>query len=201
MIPGVGGALGGLLSRIPGAGAVGGALGGLVSGGGSDGQGNFGMLGDLGGRAGGLLGMGGSGGGSNLLGMGLAGMQVANAAEAGRKADKFANYGFDTINQNWLANAPLRDQGREGLLNPSQPNMSGLDAIRGALPGGLPQGAQALSGASSALGGGGLAGPGQSAPLPRPEGGLAGQGPAGATQPQPTTGFAARPGLRPMVRY
>lgn len=146
---GLGGAVvGGLTGGIPG--AIAGGIGGLSGGGGTAGRVASGVM---------------------------SAAQAAHQAELERKADKYAQAGWDISKGNWDANDPLRQMGRGIMLNPGTPNMSGLDAIRGMIPGGLPMGAQTLSGASSAL-----------ARPPMPVGGLGGP-------VAPPSGPAQTPGL------
>lgn len=192
---------GGITDHLPN------GIGGIFSGAGTDGQGTHGLIGDLAGKIPGLGSLtGGNSGlpGGNLIPLGLAASDIASAAEASRKADKFASEGWDIAKGNWDANDPLRSAGRERLLNPGQPNLGGLDAIRGAIPGGLPAGATSLTGASSALGGSaGASPPPVASPgFVQPPQGLSGQGPVQATQPDPNVkGLGLKSGFSPQVRY
>lgn len=107
-----------------------GKVGGLVTGGGADGQGNFGALGDAAGKLGGGLGLGSLGGGGNLVDMGLGGLAAANAAHLQGQSDQYAHNALDTANQSYDARAPLRLAGVEGMLHPEAGNAAKLAGVK-----------------------------------------------------------------------
>lgn len=127
-LPGIGSAIGGALSAIPGASAVGGALGGLgsaVGGALSEIPGASSIEGLLG-KAGGLLT---GNGGKNALGLAQGVDSVLNQQQAN-------NYGKDALGAvtgAYNAAAPLRAQGLQGLLNPQAPDLSNISNIAGTL--------------------------------------------------------------------
>lgn len=151
-LPGVGSALGAVAgkaagavaSKIPGLGSaaskIGGVvkglpLGGLVKGGGSDGKGQFGFLGDLGGMAkgflpggGGLPGMGGGfGGGANGLSTAL---QQVNIANLNNRANSLQDRAVSAATDPYNAKAGIRGMALSGLATPNaqRPNLSGVFA-------------------------------------------------------------------------
>ncbi len=101
-----------LTSHLPGAGAVGGAIK------------------DAAGR---VIG-GGSGGGMSPLMMALAAAQTANAANLGKKANDFADQGWNLANDDWKSRAGLRTAGIDNLLHPVARDTSALTALRGQNP-------------------------------------------------------------------
>lgn len=123
---GAGASLAGSAIRDPGS-----IIGGLKTVGGKLG----GSAGSLGSAAGNVLHAAtGGGGGVNPLMLALAGAQGLNAANLGRKANDFADQGWNLANDNWNARAPLRDAGMAGLLHPETRDLSNLTALRNQNP-------------------------------------------------------------------
>ena len=136
----LGGALGGGGSVLDKAKGVAGALGGGDPSGGGDGgflQGAKSFLGDH-------------------MGDALIGGGIANAAYNQSKAGDAMGHALDTVNDQWKAGAPLREQGMAGMLNPGQ----GIAGKIGAIPQGAnpyaPGAGAAPSLAPASPGGGGL---------------------------------------------
>ena len=153
---------GALYGAANGAGGMGG--GGDPSGGGDGGwlEGAKNFLGDHGGDA-------------------LIGAQIANAAYNQKKAGDYAGQAMDTVNNQWNAQAPLREQGMAGMLNPGQGIEAKLSAIpQGANPFGHRQG-----------------GPQGTPPGMAPQQGMPPQGPP---QGQPSLGPAVPPQGMPNPR-
>lgn len=140
MIPGVGTIAGGAI----------GGLGALAHGDGLSGALKYGAEGAAGGFGGGLL-KGATGGGgvmSTLGGLGksalnyavhnpttlLAGAQALNAAQLGKKSNKFADSANNMANQSYAERAGLRSAGIEGMLHPQVPDTSNLSNIRSSNP-------------------------------------------------------------------
>lgn len=73
---------------------------------------------------------GGGGSGPSLPMLALMAAQGVNAAQLGAKSTGYAEQAANTANDNWNANAPLRTQGRSGILNPTTPDLSSLTALR-----------------------------------------------------------------------
>lgn len=91
------------------------------------------------GVAGALTGGSGGGGGGGLGGvnpaiLGLAGLQTANAASLGAKANDFADKGWNAVNDSYMSRAGLRSKGIDGLMNPVARDTSALSAIRNQNP-------------------------------------------------------------------
>ncbi len=68
--------------------------------------------------------------GMNALGI----AQGVNAADLQRTSTNYAKSAYDTANKNYQANAPLRDTGRAGMLNPAKPDLTTLTKTRGRNP-------------------------------------------------------------------
>jgi hypothetical protein len=112
----------------------------LFSGGGADGQGNLGALGDLAGKLGGgassvlggvssaLGGGGGGGGGSDLIDKLLLAGTVASGVADKQRAQGFQDKAASYATGNYDANAPLRDQARSLLQDRSTPDLSNIFA-------------------------------------------------------------------------
>ena len=85
-------------------------------------------------------------------GDGLIGAQIANSAYNQSKAGDAMGHALDTVNDQWKAGAPLREQGMAGMLNPGQ----GIAAKIGAIPQGAnpytPHAAQPEPGLGAASG-------------------------------------------------
>lgn len=114
----------GALSMIPGAGKIGG------------------MVADHGGVSG-LLHSGldfAKDHGSELL----AGAQVLNAANLGKKSNQYADNAMNSVNQSYMDRAGLRSAGIEEMLHPQAPDVTQLARIRssnpyaGSQPSGIP---------------------------------------------------------------
>lgn len=156
--PGAAALAGGVGRLMAPGGNLGNAAAGAVSGGAAGLTGGV-LRGALSGGAGGLLGavkgagsLFGGGGGGSTLGLGggaggggggngvrpavlaLAGLQAANAASLGKKANDYSDQAFNFANDSYTSRAGLRSAGINGLANPKAPDMSGLSAIRAQNP-------------------------------------------------------------------
>lgn len=90
-----------------------------------------GWLSKLGGVAKQIVG-GGPGGGTSPLLMGLAGLQGANSAYLGNKANNFSNDALTSVKGSYAERAPLRSAAISGLTHPVARDTSELTRIRGA---------------------------------------------------------------------
>jgi hypothetical protein len=129
LIPGVGGmlggALGGIASKIPG--------GGLISGGGADGKGNFGALGDLAGKVGGKLpavgqlagALGGKDGFGldDLLQLGIGGMSAYEGIKGSQESDKLRREALEMAKQDHAARGQFRQMATP-MLQAQRPDLS-----------------------------------------------------------------------------
>jgi hypothetical protein len=95
---------------------------GIFLGGGSDGKGNFGMLGDLAGKAGDVL--GGAGGG--LLDKALLAASIADAAGQRKKKEDLQKEGLGYTKDAYSARQPLRQRGLELLQDEAPTNLSSI---------------------------------------------------------------------------
>ena len=136
-----------------------GGIGSIFSGGGADGKGNLGAIGDLagkigGGGLGGVLGLDGLGGSiGDFLGngrggldlgkiglLGLGGLQMKNAADLQKQSTGYATDALKGVQENYNSRAPLRAAGQGGMLNPQIMDLSHLldhsgPYAKGILPG------------------------------------------------------------------
>lgn len=126
LLPGVGGALagmaGGALSKIPGAGAV--------LGGGADGKGNFGKLGDLAGKIPGVGKLAGSlSGGSDgfglddLLQLGLGGMSAYEGIKSNNEANALRRDAMEMAKGDYASRGQFRDAAVP-MLQAQRPDLS-----------------------------------------------------------------------------
>lgn len=120
LIPGVGGllggALGGVAGKIPG-------LSGLLSGGGADGKGNLGMLGDLAGKAGKIPGVGSLLSNPDAL---LAGAGLFMGAKDDARARGLEQRGLDYATRAYDEKQPLRALALSQLMQEQAPDLSGV---------------------------------------------------------------------------
>lgn len=128
------GPLAGAMQAIPGAGAIAGAAGKVK--GALSAIPGAGAIGKAVSSHGGLSGMAGSaldyakGHPSEIL----AGLQVANAANLGKKSNQYADNAMNSVNQSYMDRAGLRSAGIEGMLHPPTPDVTQLSRIRSSNP-------------------------------------------------------------------
>lgn len=118
LIPGVGGALGGAiggaLGRVPG-------LSGLLSGGGSDGKGSLGVIGDLAGKAKSIPGLGSILSNPDAL---AAGAGLFMGAKDDARARGLEERGIEYATDAYDEREPLRAMALSGLLKDQAPDLS-----------------------------------------------------------------------------
>lgn len=104
-------------------GAIGDLAGGLLTGGGTDGKGTAGYLGDLLGKA---TASGGGVGGSSLLDTLLGAGGIAAATEDSMRRRGMEDEARKAITGSFAARAPLRERGMAMALNPGKPDLGGV---------------------------------------------------------------------------